>query len=187
MCCYQKRFSFSLEVVSCAISAVCQLKYPYSCLSYHFCFLVFLFYLMLLILSLEAVINLSLLFLVYSWSQNSSSQIVASTHFLILVSLPPPSFRDTFSLSVIFRVPSYQFLYYFGQFLSFLSFLEWEPHIPLMKCLLLNVVILSFPFPLFRLWRMLPIFLCTCNFLFHLNVLMLSRFGSSIPAVIFRY
>ena len=64
-------FSFRsyVQVFSCEISYVCRLKYPYSCFSSYFGFLVFivvLFVLMLLVLLLVAVIILSLLFLMSS-------------------------------------------------------------------------------------------------------------------------
>ena len=49
LCCYLRLFSFSFEIsifchihfFSYVISPVCRLKYPYTCFSSHFCFLVF--------------------------------------------------------------------------------------------------------------------------------------------------
>ena len=75
------------QVFTCAISAVCRLKYPYSCFSSHLCFLVFVVFLlvhMLMLLFLAAVISLSLLFCVYS----SSAWIVESTQSSMLTRPP---------------------------------------------------------------------------------------------------
>ena len=58
-------FSY-VQVFSWAIFSICCLKYPCSCFSFHFCFLAFVVFLSVLILSLlllTAVISLSLLFL----------------------------------------------------------------------------------------------------------------------------
>ena len=76
---------------TCAISAVCRLKYPYSCFSSHFCFLVFVVFPlvhMLQLLFLAATISFSLLFCVYS----SSAWIVASTQSSMLTRPLTPSF-----------------------------------------------------------------------------------------------
>ena len=53
LCCSEKRFSFSLilshvQVFSCDISLICSLKYPYSCFSPHFCFLVIVLWILVL-------------------------------------------------------------------------------------------------------------------------------------------
>ena len=53
LCCGQKRISFSLkvslsyQVLSCEILLACHLKWPYSCFSTHFCFLIIFVLLML--------------------------------------------------------------------------------------------------------------------------------------------
>ena len=85
-----KRFPcFShVQILSCEISLVCRLKYPYSCFSSHFCFLVIvvLLVLVLFVLFLVAVIHSFLhdIFVVASMSRR----------FIL------PSFLDTYSLSV---------------------------------------------------------------------------------------
>ena len=65
-----------VQVISYEISPVCSLQYPYS-FFYRLVFVVFLFFLMLTVLLLAAVISLSLLFLMYF----SSPCIDASTQF----------------------------------------------------------------------------------------------------------
>ena len=95
------RFSFRshVQVFSCAISPVCRLKYPYSCFSSHFCFLVFVVFLSILMLPvlLAALINLSLLFLI--WSLGPC--IETSTQSSRLASSLPPYFLDTYHLSFL--------------------------------------------------------------------------------------
>ena len=88
------KFSFLsyVHVILCAISPVCHLKYPYSCLSSYFCFLIFivlLFVIILLMLLLAAVISLSLLFLMLP----SNYCVDASMQFTMLVSPLPPFFN----------------------------------------------------------------------------------------------
>ena len=92
------RFSFlsHVQVYSYEIFFVCCLKYPYSCLSSHFYFLVIvvLLILVLFVLFLVTVICLSLFFLCNLW-------VIILVLSLILVS-PLSSFLDTYSLSISF-------------------------------------------------------------------------------------
>ena len=95
------RFHFlsHAKVFSCTISLVCCLKYKYSCFSTLFCFLVFFVFLFgfrLSSLVLAAIVNLSLLFFVYS----SSLQFAPSTQFSMPMSPLLPSFLGTQSLSM---------------------------------------------------------------------------------------
>ena len=93
-CCYQKRFSFSLKVSfffsPCLkvfwweISLVCCLKYPYSCFSFHFCFLLIvgLLIFVLFMAFLFAIISLSLQF--FSSNRRINAIFNASVFFLLL-------------------------------------------------------------------------------------------------------
>ena len=77
-------------------SSVCRLKYPYSCLSSDFCFLVVVLSIfMLLVLFLVTVISLSWLIFMLS----SSHRINALTLSSMQANPLPPSFLDTHSLS----------------------------------------------------------------------------------------
>ena len=98
------RFSFLIHIQ--IFLPVCPLKYPYRCLSSHFCFLVvfifiylfFLFVPMLLLLLLVATISLSLLFLIYSSRPCIDASVLSS---LLASSLPP--FLDAYNLSYLWR------------------------------------------------------------------------------------
>ena len=80
----------NVQVILCAISLVCSVKYPYSCFSSQFCFLDFFYccfpvcpYINSLSIAVTGCCNPSFLALVYS----SSHWIVASIRSPILVSL----------------------------------------------------------------------------------------------------
>ena len=81
-------FPCHIQVFLCAISPVCHLKYPYSCLSSHFCFqvfIVFLFDIMLALLLLATAIGFSLLFLVYfSYIDASMQSSILASRLLFL-------------------------------------------------------------------------------------------------------
>ena len=86
-----------VQVFSWEILLVCLLKYPYSCFSFHFCFLV-IFVLLMFVLSvlfLVVVISLPLHFLMLS----SSCCIKATTLSSMLVRLLPPYFLYTYTQS----------------------------------------------------------------------------------------
>ena len=84
-----------LQIFSYEISSFCLLKYPYSCFSSHFCFLiVVLLIIMLCVLFLVAVDLLCSLLIL-----SSSPCIDASVLFSMLASPLLPSFLDTYSLS----------------------------------------------------------------------------------------
>ena len=96
-CCYQKRFSSSLnvsvlnyfQIILCAIFPFCRLKY-----TFFFCFLDFVCFNLrplLILLSLVAEISLISIFCEYS----SSPWTFASKQFSMLVSPLSPSFLDT--------------------------------------------------------------------------------------------
>ena len=90
---------FLLRFHFLAISTpACRLKYPRSCFSSHFCFLVFVVLVILMwpLLLLVVVIILYLLFLMYS----SSTCIDAPSQFSILAGPLPPSFLDAYNLSL---------------------------------------------------------------------------------------
>ena len=89
---------FPFLLFSCEILPVCHLKYPCSCFSSYFCFLVIviLLIIVLFMLFLVAIINLTMLFFMYSLSPC----IDVSTLFSMLVSPLPPFFLDTYSLSM---------------------------------------------------------------------------------------
>ena len=101
------RFTFRshVQIFSYEISLICRLKYPYSCFSSHFSFLVLFCCccccccfdcLILSALLLVVVIIFSLLFLIYS----SCPRIDSSTQSSMQASPLPPSFLDTYSLSI---------------------------------------------------------------------------------------
>ena len=92
------RFPFNnhVQLFSYSTSSVCPLKYPYSCFSFYFCFLVYVVYLSVYMLpsqQLIGVISLSLLFLLLPLSPC----IDASTQSSVLANALPP-FLDTFIL-----------------------------------------------------------------------------------------
>ena len=89
------RFPFCSHV-SCEISPIHSLKYPYTCVTSHFCFLIFFVVLFILILSVASVISLSLLFLMKSCRPHIDTSMLS----LMLVRPLPPSFLDTHSLSI---------------------------------------------------------------------------------------
>ena len=85
------KFSFlnHIQLFSCEISLVCLLKYPYSCFSSYFCFLVFvaaLFVFMHSVLLLVAVFNLFLLFFNVVFNAGKSSfHVVRFQYFNLLL------------------------------------------------------------------------------------------------------
>ena len=83
---------------SCEISLVFHLKYSCSCFSSPFCFLVIvvLFILVLFVLFLVTLISLSLFFFMLSFGGHIDVLMLSS----MLVSPLPPSFFDTYSLSM---------------------------------------------------------------------------------------
>ena len=102
------QFSFlsHAQVFLCEISPVCRKKYPFSCFSPHFCFLVIVVQLvfMLSVLFLVTVISLPLFFL-------SNSRVLSfSLSSTIACHLPP--FHDMYSLlmsSLAWMVPLLKF------------------------------------------------------------------------------
>ena len=94
------RFSFlsHIQIYSCEVSLVFRMKYPYSCFSSPFCFLVIavLLILVLFVLFLVTVISLCSHFFMLSWSH----RIEISTLPSMLLNSLPPSFLDTYILSV---------------------------------------------------------------------------------------
>ena len=92
------KFLLLSQVFSGKISFVCRLKYLYNCFSFRFCFLVIivLWIIILPVFFLVPVINLSLPFFMLS----SSPCIDALTPSSMLVSPLPPSFLDSFRLSM---------------------------------------------------------------------------------------
>ena len=90
-------FRSHVQILLFETSLVYRLKYPYSCFSTHFCFLVFvLLIIMLSVLFLISITSLSLLFFMYS----SSPYIDALTLSLMLANPLPPSFLDTYNQSI---------------------------------------------------------------------------------------
>ena len=89
------RFPFLgyVQVFSYTISLVCLLKYPYSCFSSHFCFLVIIV-LLIFDLFLVSSISLSSLFFYLVSSRRIDKSTLSST----LPSLIPASFFDTYRL-----------------------------------------------------------------------------------------
>ena len=161
---------------------------------------------MLSFLSLVVVISLSLFYLI----QSSSSHIDASTQSSMLVSLLPPSFLNTYSLSMSSR--GFKALCFVFSFLSFGPFVEVLPSISngpeyltrgtaqmfisLMRSLLQSLVsrsflvrlryslLVVFSFIATYLMCPLPVFPSTCNFPFRHAFWFFVEFGSSIPSVI---
>ena len=182
-------FHGHIQVFSWEISPVCRLKYPYSCFSFHFSFLVFTvvpFVLMLLVLLLAVVISLSWLFLMYS----ARPRIDATTLSSMLVSPLPSPFLDTYNLCYLSGVRPCALLSTFVFSASFvwvplLSIWTIVPSIfqeELPMCFSFNEIYaaelgfeklsLKYSFLIFFLsspfvwWCPLPIFPSTCNFPF---------------------
>ena len=95
-------FHNHVQFFSCEVSLTCHLKYPYSCFSSHFCFLV-IFILLMLMLSVLFLVPVS--FFLRTFLMLSSSRIDASTLSSMPTSPLPPLFSGNFqSVYVILGV-----------------------------------------------------------------------------------
>ena len=119
--------SVDCDLLYVKFSFVCRLKYPYSCFSSHFYFLVIVVQLIfvLFVLFLATVINLSLFFFILS----SSHRMNVSTVFSMVASLPPIYFlTHIVCVCHLWNVRHYEFSCSLVHFWKFFprSLLEWS-------------------------------------------------------------
>ena len=188
-----------MQVFSSEILLVCCLKYPHSCFSSHFCFLVILVMLILALSVLLLVANLLSRFL--------CSLRVVYCHINMQAS-PLPPFLDTYSLSLsslgcktLCIISSFLVLWsiYLSSFLVHfknVTRVTAKVFIPFMRFLLYSLVSISFlvllKYSFFFLsfllvwWCPLPMFPLFVSFVFsgHSDF---SWFGSYIPSVMCRF